>query len=127
MKFGLKAEEWVVELLRRNGTEVVHADSAEDRVFKVDFWVEHDGYWLPIQFSVNKKAVIGWKGLDAVRRGIVPMWIADQELEIAYSNGNGAGLVKEFWTHVEKLLTTFPNSKRFRKPQWNSYSTQLIT
>ncbi len=122
MKFGLKAEEWVVEMLRRNGTEVVHADSTEDRIFKVDFWVHYIEYWIPIQFSVDKKAVMGWKGLDAIQRGIVPMWIDGAELAIAYSNGNGAGLVKEFWTHVEKLLATFPNCKCFQQPHWNSRS-----
>ena len=122
MKFGLQAEQWMVELLRRNGVEVQHATRTEDREFKVDFWVHCSEYWIPIQFSIDKEAITSWKGLDVVRRGIIPMWINETELEVAYSNGNGAGLVKEFWSYVEKLLTAFPNSKRFRKPQWNSYS-----
>lgn len=118
-KFGLKAEEWMVELLSRNGTETRRATLKEDTVFKVDFWVRLNGYWLPIQFSVDKEAIMSWKGKDALQRGVVPIWVDAQELEIAIANGNGIGIVKEFWARVEKVLDIFPSCKRFQEPQWN--------
>lgn len=114
MKFGLQAERWIEEILKRNGYETVHASWTEDIISKVDFWVKCDEYWLPIQFSLDKNAIIGWKGIDALRRGIVPMWMDGQKLEVAYSNGNGAGLVGEFWAQVEKILENFP-VKKFSK------------
>ena len=117
-KFGLKAEEWMVELLDRNGTEVRRATRAEDEKFKIDFWVRHDGSWLPIQFSVNRKAILNGKGMDSLQRGIIPMWMSGTELEVAFRNGNGQELVKEFLARVEKILQNFPAVKKFRKPHW---------
>lgn len=120
-EFGLKAEKWMVELLSRNGTETRRATLKEDTVFKVDFWVRSgsDGYWFPIQFSINKEAIITWKGIDALQRGIIPMFINVRELELAYSNGNGIEIVEEFWARLKKILDTFPNCRRFQEPQWN--------
>lgn len=122
MKFGLKAERWMVELLKRNGHQVIPATRVEDKAFHVDFWILWNRCWIAIQFSVDKDAILTWKGRDALRHGIVPIWIDGQELEIAYSNGNGIGLVKEFWTRIEKLLIAYPTVKRFLEPRWNSYS-----
>jgi hypothetical protein len=123
MKFGLQAERWMEEILDRAGYEVRHATWREDRIFKVDFWVRLDDYWIPIQFSLDKKAIVSWKGRDAIRKGIVPMWMDGKELLVAVENGNGAGLVKEFWTRVEKILAAFP-VKRFREPHWTCALTE---
>ena len=62
---------------------------------------------------------MSWKGKEALRLGIVPMWIDRLELEIAIANGNGVGIVKEFRIRVEKILATFPTLKRFSKPSWD--------
>lgn len=123
MKFGLKAQELIVEILRRNGTEVEKATRVEDRILKIDFWVRLNKYWIPVQFSIDKDAIVSWKGVEALRCGIVPMWINGQELEVAYSNGNGIGIVNEFWTRVEGVLQNFPQVKRFPAPHC---STQTI-
>lgn len=119
-KFGLQAEGWMVELLKRNGVEVRRATRVEDRVFKVDFWVRYGRYWLPIQFSLDRRAITSWKGLDSLRRGIIPMWMDGTEVEVAYSNGNGTGIVKEFWSRLEKVLTSSFPVKRFRTPHWRT-------
>ena len=121
MTFGQKAEWMILRLLVRAGYDAVHATRLEDREFKVDFWVRYDGYWLPIQFSIDRRAITGWKGLDAIRRGVIPMWVDPQELEVAHANGNGAGIVKEFWTRVEKILNSFPHCKHFRTPSWSTH------
>jgi len=124
MKFGLRAEGWTIELLRRYGIDARKATYKEDIAFKVDLWIPINGYWIPIQLSVDKEAIMSWKGKEALKLGIVPMWIDGQELEIAIISGNGVRIVKEFLIRVEKILATFPTLKRFSEPHWN-YALQI--
>jgi hypothetical protein len=112
--------------LRRNGTEVRRASIEEDVIFKIDFWVRpnsnevpfDDKYWFAVQFSIDKEAIMRWKGLDAIEDGIIPMWIDGEEVRIAYLNGNGIKLVIEFWNRFKKVLIACPTIKRFREPRW---------
>jgi antitoxin component YwqK of YwqJK toxin-antitoxin module len=117
MKFGLQAEEWMIFILRNNGFSVEKATYKEDHIFKVDFWVLYNREWIPVQFSVNKMAILNEKGKDSIRRGIVPMWIDGDELQIAFQHKDGTKLVQKFWSRTRKILKSCA-IKRFRKPHW---------
>ncbi|MDI6603330.1 MAG: hypothetical protein QME57_04495 [Patescibacteria group bacterium] len=111
--FGLRAEKWVVEMLVAAGYQVIPATEVEDKVHKVDFWVAWQDSWLPIQFSVDRQAMVSWKGFDALRRGIVPSWLDGQELEQAV-NGRPElqpRLVEQFWRQVEAVVAKYPECK----------------
>jgi len=119
-KFGLRAEEWIISILKKEGFTVVKATHREDHFYKIDFWLEHNGNWVAIQFSVDKEAIMSWKGKDAIRRGIIPMWVDGDELKrIAEGKNKEEGLVKRFWDRLEKVADNF-SIKRFQSPHWNS-------
>ncbi len=109
-KFGHLAENWVIDLLVANGNNVIPATEVEDKVHKVDFWVNWKSRWLAIQFTVNKKEIVNGKGTDALRRGIVPSWLDGQELEEA-ANGQPAiqkRLLTQFWKQVDDIVAACP-------------------
>ncbi len=117
MKFGLQAEEWAVELLTSNGHQVIRATDVDDKIYKVDFWVAWNGCWLAIQFSVDRRELVGQKGIDALHRGIVPSWLDGQELEVA-TNGSPnlrPKLLRQFWAQVEQIVAAYPQCK-LRRP-----------
>jgi hypothetical protein len=115
--FGLRAEGWAVELLLSAGYQVIRATEEEDKVHKVDFWIVWEERYLAIQFSIDKREVVGRKGLDALKRGIVPSWLNGQELERAFNGQPGIRprLVEQFRRQVEEIVTVFPDFK-LRRP-----------
>ena len=116
-KFGLRAEVWMISILENNGFSVAKASYKEDHVFKVDFWVLYNKKWIPIQFSVNKKAILNEKGKDAIKRGVVPMWIDGDKLQAAFEKKDGIGLVKKFWDRTKMILENC-SIRRFQEPHW---------
>jgi hypothetical protein len=117
-KFGLKAEKWIISILKSNGFSVIKSSDIEDLIFKVDFWIQHDNYWIPVQFSVDKEAIISWKGTNSLRLGIVPMWIDGNKLRRAFEDEDGIELIKEFWNRVEQIIENC-SIKRFQTPNWS--------
>ncbi len=117
---GLEAEGLTIQLLRKNGKKVTgFTNDAEDMFLKVDLWLLVDGYWIPIQLSLDKKEILGKKGLRCLKIGIVPMWIDGDKLDVAIQEDNGIGLVEEFCERVKKILATFPKMKKFSKACWD--------
>lgn len=116
LKFGQRAEQWVIQVLRASGYTVIKKDDpageTEDKVFKIDFWVQRSDRYVPIQFSINLMALEGEKGLDALyRRKVVPVWLDGEELEEAAHGNLGLQkkLVKHFWEQVETTIALFPD------------------
>jgi len=120
-KFGLQSERRIISILKEEGFMVVKATYEEDHFYKVDFWLWHNGSWVAVQFSVDREAIMGRKGKDAVQRGIIPMWIDGDKLKKIAEGERGEknGLIKKFWDRVEKVADNF-SIKRFQNPHWNS-------
>jgi len=108
--FGLKAEGWMVELLRKAGFQVLKGSLVEDRIYKIDFWVTWKNGWLAIQFTIDKKEIISGKGLDALKKGICPSWVDAQELEeAAYGQSEyQKKVVEQFWRQVDGIVAAYP-------------------
>ncbi|OGY58036.1 MAG: hypothetical protein A3D47_02415 [Candidatus Colwellbacteria bacterium RIFCSPHIGHO2_02_FULL_43_15] len=88
--FGLEAEAWMQELLRQCDCQVAKATIHEDHKLKIDFWVysadlrcngeSANKDFLPIQFTIDKNAACGLKGRDALRQGVVILFIESDDL-----------------------------------------------
>lgn len=118
--FGLRAEEWIAGFLQEAGYQCYQATRFEDHKLKIDFWVKRKGQWLPIQFTINHQAIVSEKGIDALRRGVIPSWLEDEKLEEA---ANGwpqlrRQLVDQFWKQVDAVLESF--SVKLRQPDSRS-------
>ena len=113
MQLGKQAEEWIISLLRATGSKVIRASKWEDKIHKVDFWVSKESFWLAIQFTVNKKAIISDKGVDALHRHIVPSWIDCELLDRAVHREPELQptLADKFWQQVESILKDYPECK----------------
>lgn len=87
--FGRKLEYEVQEVLKFAGRSVVSSTRREDEVLKVDFWVEcsreecfllADRGYVPIQFTINRDAANGEKGINAINGdgnvGVPIVWIS---------------------------------------------------
>ena len=127
--FGLKAEGWIIEIMKVAGYRVTRSTELDDKVHKVDFWVSRDNYWLAIQFSIDRQKVVNGKGKDALRRGIVPSWLDGQELEQAV-NGHPelrSRLVAQFWRQADAIVAAYPQCKLRRPavPALRERTTQL--
>jgi len=118
-KFGLRAEEWFIAILKEEGYVVMKSTYSEDHFDKVDLWIWYNGSYIAVQVSVDKEAIMSWKGKDALRRGIVPMWIDGDKLKAAFEGKKADGLTKTFWNRLEKIVDNFP-IRRFRNPHWSS-------
>jgi hypothetical protein len=119
-KFGLQAEEWIIAILQEEGFIVTKASYEEDHFYKVDFWIKDKENWIAVQFSVNREALTGWKGKDALRRGVVPMWIDGNKLkEAKEGHFEKRSLVTAFWNCLEKIRNNF-SIKTFPAPHWTS-------
>ena len=118
--FGHEAEEWAVELLLASGAEVRPGSYREDCILKVDFWVRNCRRWLPVQFSVDRRRLCGEKGMDCLRRGVIPSYLPAEKLE-EWASGRDSRLQKElvsqFWKQVEAVLAGFPKL-RLLEPAW---------
>ena len=117
MKFGHIAEKWMVDILRKAGYEVLETNRNGDAI-RIDFWVRLNRGWIPVQFTVNKKAILTWKGTDALKCRIVPAWEKDSRLEEAV-NGNGQiekEIVEGFWNRLRKVVGKYPRCERNRIP-----------
>ncbi|KKU85240.1 MAG: hypothetical protein A3I38_00035 [Candidatus Wildermuthbacteria bacterium RIFCSPLOWO2_02_FULL_47_10] len=103
---GKWCENAIVALLARHGFEAVASTPYEDHRLKVDLWVRRSRkeQLLPIQFTTNREAVVSAKGVDALRRGIIPSWISPLELEAAVDNRDGKAVVGQFWRQVDAVL-----------------------
>ena len=90
--FGRRMEYIVQEVLRFAGRKVVSSNDEEDRIQKVDFWLEcsrdecflltEKKNFVPIQFTIHRDAAHGEKGGNAMNGGVIIVWISNQDLEI---------------------------------------------
>jgi len=115
--FGLIAEGWTVEMLESAGYKIRRATYREDHVEKVDFWVwsTECEKWIPVQFTLDRKAAVSWKGIDALRRGIVISWLDSDELRgwaTSHSEKVANKLAGQFWGQLERVLQISPNLSR---------------
>lgn len=88
--FGLEIEDLIQELLRQCECQVVKATIHEDHVRKIDFWVYSaeihcngeyaNEDFLPIQFTIDRNAACGLKGRDALKQGIVIIFVDANDL-----------------------------------------------
>jgi hypothetical protein len=113
MKFGLQAQQMIITILQANGCRVKaeKPNSQVDKIYKIDFWVERQIRWVPIQFTIDHQAVIGRKGVDALHRGICPCCLDGQQLEKAFDGDLAIQklLVAEFWRQIEAFLAVYPD------------------
>ncbi len=104
------AEGAIVFLLNASGAQAVASTPDEDHRAKVDLWCRRQptGSWIPIQLSTNRSAIAGSKGIDALKRGVVPNFVDGEILEIAVNDSAIAQRVcRDFWSHVDQVVTTF--------------------
>lgn len=127
-KFGLRAEKMAIDLLRAAGHRVQPGNCFEDKGLKIDFWVWSPkmARWLPIQFTVDKSAAVSWKGMDALKRGVIISWLPGEDLEV-WAVRRGIDLQNElttlFWNQIDGLLQGFGPKYLFGKwnqPWWQS-------
>lgn len=114
---GKWCENAMIHLLRRNGSEADPSSPYEDHRLKIDLWVRRSRRedFLPIQFTTNREAVVGAKGLDALRRGVIPSWLDPQRIEDAVSSNDGHAIVDQFWRQVDAVLASFRGFRPTRR------------
>ena len=114
---GKWCENAIIVLLTRYGAEVVPSTLYEDHRLKVDLWVRRSRReeFLPIQFTTNREAVVSEKGLDALRRGIIPSWIDPRAIEDAVAAKDGHIVVSQFWRQVDAVLAGFRDLRPIRR------------
>lgn len=113
IKFGLRAQWWIVIILQAHGYCVrsERVNGIGDRIFKLDFWIAREEYWVPVQFSINRREMLGEKGIDALRRRICPCYLNGEKLEEAVFFGNQALqkiLVAELLKQIESFIAVYP-------------------
>jgi hypothetical protein len=111
-RFGHQAEEWVIDLLQKSGVKVIASGESNDVISKIDFWAQdpESNRWLPFQFTVDKMAAFGAKGLDALKRGVLISWLPDCELEewaMSRNVRHGEELTEKFWSQAHRLMSSF--------------------
>ncbi len=115
------AEGAIVSILNSSGAQAVASTPEEDHRSKVDLWCRRQpvGSWIPIQLSTNRTAIVGPKGMDALRRGVVPNFVDGQTLEAAVDGDEAIRqrVVCDFWSHVDQVVTTF--HPRLQQPHRN--------
>ena len=106
---GKWCENAICKILRQCGVGVVDSTPQEDCLMKVDFWVRFDprSQPLPIQFSTNRKLLTGEKGADALRRGVIPVWVDAKMVEQAVETGDGSAVVNQFREYVRSVIQVF--------------------
>ena len=128
LKFGQRAEERIIELLRLYGYTVSRKEgsrrSREDIDFKIDFWVKWEdhkrkGYkvlkegWIPIQVSVNRNAINGHKGRKAFSLGVIPVWIRDNDVATTLNQDLNLKperrIILHFWQQVNEIIAKYPD------------------
>jgi len=119
MKPGLEAEKITMKLLKENGTDARWSTPEEDMFLKVDLWFPIDGGWIGVQLSTDMEDISGEKGHIVLNRGIVPMWVDWDRLQVAVEEDDGADLTKEFCRRVREVFNNFPNLKIFSEPEWD--------
>jgi len=117
---GLKAEEWMIAILRYANVEVQKASKIEDRKYKVDFWVKltwpsikiRRNWWVGIQLSVNYYDFFReGERESALWYGTIPFFVNFKDLDIAFNCGYQqmrGKIVRDFISKVEETLGRFP-------------------
>jgi len=108
------AKELFVEVFNFNG---ILACKSTDK--KVDIiWVKiRRGEYVAIELSLNKDSILGSKGIEAIHRGIVPMWIDEKELETSFVQKDGKKMVQKVRRLIKKIVKTF-SLNVFKEPSW---------
>ncbi len=115
------AEGALVSLLNSMGYEAVASTPMEDHRFKVDLWCRRNEVesWFPIQLSTYRDAIAGQKGMDAIRRGVVPNFVDGEALERAVDGDANIRqrICRDFWARVDQIVAAFaPRLQRPRRP-----------
>jgi len=128
---GLELESDIQEILQSRGYKVIKAtnyEDCEDPSGKKDFWIYSkeinggDGY-VPIQFTVNRQAACGDKGIKAISKGVVIIFIEDNKIiewkrckDESLKADIAEKITKSFWERVQNIVNSF-HMKRFSKPE----------
>jgi len=118
---GHEAEDLIQALLEECGCFVAKGTIYEDHRLKIDFWVfgeeakkVNGGEYVPIQFTVDRQAACGTKGLQAIRGGVIIVCIGFQDL-IQWENSQDPSLkdvirwriYHDFWESAFKVVKAF--------------------
>ena len=108
------AKELFVEVFNFNG---ILARKSTDKGMDI-IWVKiGKGEYAAIELSLNKNSILGSKGVEAIHRGIVPMWIDEKELEISFVQKDGKKMVQKVRRLIKKIVKTF-SLNLFKEPSW---------
>lgn len=128
---GHEAEDLIQMLLRECGCWVVKATIHEDCVEKKDFWgfgeeakkINGGNEYLPFQFTIDRDAACGTKGKDAIKNGIIIVYMEAEEL-LEWRDSRDASLkdvirwrvYRKFWDRASAIAKAFPYMN-FAKPK----------
>lgn len=106
---GKWCENAVCQILQSCGFDVIPSSPSDDHIRKIDFWVRavESRDFFPIQFSIDRRAIVGEKGLQALRLGVIPVWIDSGSIGRAIEVGDGQVVADQFWGCVKAVVAAF--------------------
>jgi len=112
------AQEIFITVLNINNVSACKFTYWDKNCKKTCIWIKiSKKRYVALELSLDK-SILGPKGVEAIHKGIVPMWVDRNELENAFVEKKGEKMVEKTMLLIKKIVRNFSMKKFGEKPNW---------